>query len=149
MLMVGSLGVSIVGARLLAISEIWHEAFQAEPSTASAAALPTPRPSSSGLDLGSLGPIPTIIAPYEVSSGQEPPIGDKIAGAGNPPAQAQTNAAPAAQSGSETAFAPIPSVIGVGNLPPIPAPPSGGGGGGNNGGGGGGNNGGGATSSSS
>lgn len=142
MLMVGSMSVSVVGARMLAISDIWHEAFQAEPATVSATSVSVPRPSSSGLDLGSLGPVPTVIAPYEIASGEEPPWGDKVTGAGNPPVQPQGNAAPANQAGSDTAFAPIPSVIAIGNLPPIPAPPAGGGGGG-----GGGN--GGATSSSS
>jgi hypothetical protein len=100
MLMAGSMSVSLVGARMLAINDVWHEAFQPEPTAVPTTPPTIPPTAEPGLDLSNLGAIPTAVAPYVVATGQPPtevaaadPQGN--AAPGNPPPQPQANAAPA------------------------------------------------------
>jgi hypothetical protein len=148
LLLTGGMGASVLGTRLIARNEssfTTQEPVSTETVEITPALLPE-------FSLGTLEPIPTIVSAYVA---QEPTPEPTNAAPGNPPAQAQANAAPAAVESDEPV---VPTVVAVGDLPPIPQPSSSGGGSGNSGssnsgsgssGGGNNNSGGGATSRSS
>jgi hypothetical protein len=128
LLLVGSLGVSSLGAQILKAYDV--------PVVTKEAAAAQAASSGPGFDPSELQPIPTALQPQMAPPTPVAPVQaaqQGSSGPGNPPAVQSGGGQQAAAPQGGEAFV-MPTVVAVGGLPPLPPPPSGGGGGGGGGG---------------